>query len=183
MLVATNGGRPGAPRWLRFSPWLGALGAALLYASVWWVSTRLGHRHGQAVLSVYRVEGSALVEVGRNGEVPVRAQVRFGLRPEDDASAVIAGLSGNGRPALLVPSLGAPPRVLGGRATLLPDEVALDGATGPETFIAVLCHAPLPPATVIKAAERALAAAGGEPDQVRTLDLGCTEARASIRKR
>jgi len=50
---------------------------------------------------------------------------------------------------------------------------------GPELLLAVLCNTALPPATVVKAGERA-AAAAPEPAQVQTLDLGCPEARFRI---
>ena len=39
----------------------------------------------------------------------------------------------------------------------------------------------LPPETVLKAGERALAVAQGDPDGVHTLDLGCGESFASAR--
>jgi hypothetical protein len=78
-----------------------------------------------------------------------------------------------------VPSSGSPPRLSEGTSTV--GEQALDGVAGPELFLAVLCHTPLAPSVILKAAERAAAAAEA-PGQVQTLDLGCAEARFLVRK-
>ncbi len=48
-------------------------------------------------------------------------------------------------------------------------------------FLAVFCRSALPPETVLKAGQRALAVAQGDPDAVHTLDLGCGESFASAR--
>ena len=57
----------------------------------------------------------------------------------------------------------------------------IEGSPGPIRFLAVFCKSALPPETVLKAGQRALAAGQGDPDAVHTLDLGCGEAFAGAR--
>jgi len=45
----------------------------------------------------------------------------------------------------------------------------------------VFCKSALPPETIFKSGQRALAVAQGDPDGVKTLDLGCGEAFAGTR--
>jgi hypothetical protein len=52
---------------------------------------------------------------------------------------------------------------------------------GTVRFLAVFCKSALPPETVFKAGQRSLVVARGDPDGVRTLDLGCGEAFAGAR--
>ena len=107
----------------------------------------------------------------------------FGVSSEREASVVVLGLFP--RRVMLVspsqPATGAIERIRPGGPTVLADRPTLVGPPGTVRFLAVFCKSALPPDTVLKAGRRALAAAQGDPDGVRTLDLGCGEAFASAR--
>ena len=164
-------------RWL---PLLGLAGAALLYALVWQgPALFLRRRPAASALLLSQLDGSTWVPVAEGAEVPARARMRFSVRLPRPASVVLLGLNAEGRSTLYVPSSGSPPRLAEGTSTV--GEQALDGVAGPELFLAVLCHTPLSPTIILKAAERA-AAAAESPAQVQTLDLGCPEARFLLRK-
>jgi hypothetical protein len=177
-------GAPEAPRPARrrraWLPLLGFAGAALLYAAVWTAPQLLTSRAGEAHLRLSRLEGSEWLPVPEGAEIPARARVRFTLQLDVPASVILLGLNAQRRATLYLPSTTGPaPRV--GSGTAVVGEQQLDGIGGAELFLAVLCNTPLPAATVVKAGERAVAAAG-QPAAVATLDLGCREARLLVRK-
>jgi hypothetical protein len=165
-----------ARRWL---PLLLVVVAGLLYTAVWQVPGRLPRHVDRGALLVSRLESGEWIEVQDGVEIPARSRVRFAVRLDQPASVVIIGLTAERRATLYVPAAGFPPRVGPGLSTFT--EQALDGVPGPELFLAELCNTPLPTATVFKAGERAVAAAG-EPARVETLDLGCSEARLRVVK-
>lgn len=153
--------------------------AALLYAGVWQLPRLVHARTEGGVLLLSRLEGGEWAELTDGVEVPGRSRVRFALRLERPASVVLIGLNAEGRATLYVPASGSPPRLKEGTSTV--GEQVLDGVAGPELFLAVLCNTPLAADVVVKAGERA-AAAAGEPVRVQTLDLGCPEARLWLLK-
>jgi hypothetical protein len=152
--------------------------AALLYATVWQLPAILGGRAADGFLVLSRLEGGEWVEMQDGVEVPALSRMRFAVRLRHPASVVLIGLS-EGRAKLYVPTSGNPPRFQEGTSSV--GEAALDGIPGPELFLAELCNTPLSQAVILKAAERA-AAAAGEPGRVQTLDLGCPEARFLVHK-
>lgn len=174
--------KPSAPtprrRW-RWLPFLALGAAALLYAVVWRLPALVGGRAETGTLLLFRLEGGKAVELQQGVGVPARARIRFGVKLRHQASVVLIGLNAEGRATLYVPASGAPPRVQEGTSTL--GEQALDGVVGPELFIAELCNTPLSPVVIVKAGERA-AAAAAEPGELQTLDLGCPEARFRLLK-
>ena len=107
----------------------------------------------------------------------------FGVSSEREASVVILAL--RPRRVFLVspstPATGAIERIRPGGPTVLSDRPVIDGPPGLVRFLAVFCRSALPPDTVLKAGERALAVGQGDPDAVHTLDLGCAEAFAGAR--
>ena len=153
--------------------------AALLYWTVWQLPVLFSARASAGSLFLSRLEGGEWFELTDGVEVPARARIRFGVRLSRPASVVLIGLNSEGRATLYLAAPGSPPR-LGEGAALL-GEQALDGVAGPEVFLAELCNTPLSPVVILKAGERA-AAAAGEPARVQTLDLGCPEARFWLRK-
>ncbi|MGO9830261.1 MAG: hypothetical protein ACLPJH_08970 [Myxococcaceae bacterium] len=164
-------------RWL---PVLGLVGAALLYATVWQMPALFSRRRPEApALLLQSLEGGAWVPVGEGARLAARARVRFAVHAERPAFLVLVGLNAEGRATLYVPSAGGAPGLVRGNSTV--GEQALDGVAGPELFLAVLCHTPLSASVVLKAAERAVAAAEA-PGRVQTLDLGCPEARFLVQK-
>jgi len=167
-------------RWRRWLPVLGLLGAALLYATVWQVPALFaGRSRAGGALLLQRAQGDGWVSVSPEAPVPARARVRFAVRVVQPASLVLVGLNAEGRATLYVPSSGGPPRLLAGTSSV--GEQQLDGVPGPELFLAVLCNTPLSASVILKAAERA-AAAAETPAMVQTLDLGCPEARFLVVK-
>jgi hypothetical protein len=181
MSVGQEGEAPAPRRW-RGRPWLPFLvlgAAALLYASVWQLPAVFSGRPPAGILLLSRLEGAEWLELTDGVEVPGRARVRFEVRLQRPASVVLIGLNAEGRATLYVPAKGGPPRLKEG--TSIVGEQVLDGVPGNELFIAVLCNTPLAPDVIVKAGERA-AAAAGEPSRVQTLDLGCPEAHLRLRK-
>jgi|GEM_PF-5431431 len=177
---AAEAAAPRPRRRRRWLPLLGLGGAALLYALVWQGPGLLSRRRpGASTLALSRLEGSAWVNVPDGAAVPARARVRFAVRLLRPASLVLIGLNAEGRSTLYVPTAGGPPRLAEGTFTVA--EQALDGVGGPELFLAVLCHTPLAPSVILKAAERA-AAAAESPSRLQTLDLGCPEVRFLVEK-
>jgi hypothetical protein len=167
---------PARKRWL---PLLALGVAALLYAGVWRLPSLLQGHTETGKVRLFRVEGGKAVELKQGEGVAARARIRFAVELLRPASVVLVGLNAEGRATLYVPSSGDPPRVGPGTSTL--GEQALDGIAGPEVFLAVLCNTTLSPAVILKAGERA-AAAAAEPRDVQTLDLGCPEAHFWLRK-
>ena len=127
--------------------------------------------------------GEALEPVAEGGPLPAGSKVAFGVTSEREASVVILALLP--RRVLLVspstPATGAIERIAPGSTTVLSDRPVIDAAPGLVRFLAVFCKSALPPDTVRKAGERALAVGQGDPDAVHTLDLGCGEAFAGAR--
>jgi hypothetical protein len=174
-LAAPEPRRRRGRRWL---PILVLLAAALLYAAVWRLPALFAARADAGILVLSRLEAGEWLELQDGVEVPAQARIRFAVQLRRSASVVLIGLS-EGRAKLYVPTSGSPPRLQEGTSPL--GEQLLDGIPGPELFLAELCNTPLSPAVILKAGERA-AAAAGEPGQVQTLDLGCPEARFRLRK-
>jgi hypothetical protein len=79
------------------------------------------------------------------------------------------------------PATGAIERVKPGSSTMLADRPRVEGPPGQLRFLAVFCKSAPPPDTIFKSGQRALAVAQGDPDGVKTLDLGCVEAFAGTR--
>jgi hypothetical protein len=128
-------------------------------------------------------QDGALQPVPEGGPVAAGSRVAFGVSSQREASVVVLGLSPR-RVVLVSPSqaaTGAVERIRPGGPTVLADRPALDGPPGTVRFLAVFCKSALPPDTVLKAGQRALAVGQGDPDAVRTLDLGCAEAFADAR--
>lgn len=162
----------------RWPPFLALLGAALLYLGVWQLPALLGARPAPGTLLLSRLESGDWVELADGVEVPAEARVRFALQLRRPASVVLVGVNADGRATLYVPSADSL-RLKEGASVL--GEQPLDGVPGPEVFLAELCNTPLAPAVILKAAERAAFVAGA-PGRLKTLDLGCAEARFSLRK-
>jgi hypothetical protein len=162
-------------RWL---PVLALGVAALLYTAVWQLPALVSNRANVGTLLLSRVEGGEWVELQDGVEVPALARIRFEVKLSQAASVVLVGLNAEGRATLYMPSSGSL-RLPAGTSIL--GEQGLDGVGGLEVFLAELCNTPLSPVVILKAGERA-AAAAGEPNALKTLDLGCPEARFSLRK-
>jgi hypothetical protein len=176
--------RPEVPRrrgWV--APLVVLTGALLVYAGIWLLPRWLRPGPGKGTLAVLKVEPDGqLTPLGEGAAVPGGTRVAFSIRVAHDASVVLVGVEGPGRSTLLSPITSPARRVHPGPATVLPERWTLGNAPGTERFLAVLCNTPLPPATVVKAAERALHAAGGDPARIATLDLGCPEASVQVQR-
>jgi len=83
-----------------------------------------------------------------------------------DSAGKVSRLAPVGTSSLAVP---------GGKRVLLDETVELDGVLGRERIVLVGCDRPIPVEEVVASAERALAAAGGDPRQVGSLATGCHE--------
>lgn len=174
---------PSRPRRWSRGPLIALGGALALYTTLWLLPWHLKPSPGHGTLAVLRADERGNVEpVTDGGGVPARSRVGFAVSVTRDASVVVIGLSAPGRSLLYSPTFGTPRRIHPGARSVLPDRPALDGIPGNERFVAVFCNTPVPAATVVKAGERALQAAGGDPEAVQTLDLGCSEAFAAVRK-
>jgi len=169
---------PRRARGRRWLPLLALAFALVVYVAIFQVPALLPSGPAAGKLLMARWESGDWLEVQEGVEVPAGARVRFTVVLERPASVVLLGLAPNRRVTLYVPAAkGSPPRVDAGTTPV--GEAVLDAVPGPELLLAVLCNSALSPETVVKAGERA-AAAAPEPIQVQTLDLGCPEARFRI---
>jgi hypothetical protein len=177
--------RPSNPRRRAVrGPLFALAGAIALYVALWVVPWRLKPSTGQGALRVYQVrQDGRLDPVAEGGALPAGSTVAFGVSSEKEASVVILAL--HPRRVFLVspstPATGAIERVRPGGATVLADRPTVGNFPGVVRFLAVFCKSALPPETVLKAGQRALSVGKGDPDAVRTLDLGCGEAFAGAR--
>ena len=165
-------------------PLIALAGAIALYVALWVVPWRLHPSTGRGALRVYQVRQDGRLEpVAEGGTVSVGATLAFSVTSEREASVVILALYP--RRVLLAsptqPATGAIERVRPGSSTMLADRPRVDGPPGQLRFLAVFCKSALPPETIFKSGQRALAVAQGDPDGVKTLDLGCGEAFAGTR--
>ena len=185
MLAFVDTPRPSNPRRRAArGPLFALAGAIALYVALWVVPWRLKPSTGQGTLRVYQVrQDGRLDPVDEGGTLPAGAKLAFSVSSEKEASVVILAL--HPRQVTLVspstPATGAIERVRPGGATMLDDHPTVANIPGVVRFLAVFCKSALPPETVVKAGERALAVGRGDPDAVRTLDLGCGEAFAGAR--
>jgi hypothetical protein len=177
--------RPSHPRRRALrGPLFALAGAIALYVALWVVPWRLKPSTGQGALRVYQVRQDGRLEpVPEGGTLKAGSKVAFGVSSEREASVVVLALHPR-RVVLASPAqaaTGAIERIQPGSATMLAAQPVVDGPVGTVRFLAVFCKSALPPATIFKAGERALAVGQGDPDAVRTLDLGCGEAFSSAR--
>ena len=185
MLALVDTPRPSPPRRRAVrGPLFALAGALALYVALWVVPWRLHPSTGRGALRVYQVrQDGRLDPVPEGGTVPVGAKLAFSVSSEREASVVILALYP--RRVLLAsptqPATGAIERIQPGSTTMLADRPVLEGPPGQLRFLAVFCKSALPPETIFKAGQRALAVGQGDPDAVRTLDLGCGEAFAGAR--
>jgi hypothetical protein len=165
-------------------PLLALAGAIALYVALWVVPWRLHPSTGRGALRVYQVrQDGRLDPVPDGASLASGSKVAFGVSSEREASVVVLALRSR-RVALLSPAqaaTGAIERIQPGSATVLAAQPVIDGPDGSVRFLAVFCKSALPPETVLKAGQRALAVGQGDPDAVQTLDLGCAEAFSSAR--
>ena len=185
MLAVVDTPRPSGPRRRALrGPLIALAGAIALYVALWVIPWKLHPSTGQGALRVYLVgDAGRLDPVGEAGSLPEKATVAFGVSSEREASVVVLALRPR-RVVLMSPSAaatGAVERIRPGGSTVLADRPVIAGPPGQIRFLAVFCGSALPPATVVKAAERALSVGQGDPDAVRTIDLGCVEAFTSAR--
>jgi hypothetical protein len=177
--------RPSNPRRRAVrGPLFALAGAIALYVALWVIPWRLKPSTGQGALRVYQVrQDGRLDPLAEGGTLPAGATLAFGVSSEKEASVVILALYP--RRVLLAspstPATGAIERVRPGGATVLADRPTVGKVPGVVRFLAVFCKSALPPDTVLKAGQRALAVGKGDPDAVQTLDLGCGEAFAGAR--
>lgn len=185
MLAFVDTPRPSFPRRRAVrGPLIALAGAIALYVALWVVPWRLHPSTGRGALRVYQVRQDGRLEpVPEGGTVPVGAKLAFSVSSEREASVVILALYP--RRVLLAsptqPATGAIERVQPGSTTMLAARPVVEGPPGQLRFLAVFCKSALPPETLFKAGQRALAVGQGDPDAVQTLDLGCGEAFAGVR--
>jgi len=177
--------RPSSPRRRALrGPLIALAGAIALYVALWVVPWRLHPSTGRGVLRVYQVRQDGRLEpVPEGAALRSGSKVAFGVSSEREASVVVLALHSR-RVALASPAqaaTGAIERIEAGSDTVLAAHPVVDGPPGPVRFLAVFCKSALPPETIFKAGQRALAAGQGDPDAVHTLDLGCGEAFAGAR--
>ncbi len=93
--------------------------------------------------------------------------------PRADIALVMLDSAGN--VSRLAPAEDASLAISGGRRVLLNEAVVLDGALGAERIVLVACNRSMAVPEVVASAKRALAAAHGDPRQVKGLGTGCHE--------
>ena len=96
---------------------------------------------------------------------------------------LVVSLDGHGAVTAFYERWGRSLSIEPGVAQLLQTSVVLDDAVGPERIIGCFSHAPLRTSQALEAGRRALAAAGGDPRAVESLDLPCDQTSFLIEKR
>ena len=185
MLAFVDMPRPFSPRRRAVrGPLLALAGAIALYVALWVVPWRLHPSTGRGALRVYQVRQDGRLEpVPEGGALSSGSKVAFGVTSEREASVVVLALRSR-RVVLVSPTqaaTGAIERIQAGSDTVLAAHPVIEGPEGRVRFLAVFCRSALPPETVLKAGQRALAVGQGDPDAVQTLDLGCGEAFSGAR--
>ena len=185
MLAFVDTPHPSSPRRRAVrGPLLALAGALALYVALWVIPWRLHPSTGRGALRVYQVRQDGRLEpVPEGGALKRGSKVAFGVSSEREASVVVLALHPR-RVVLVSPAqaaTGAIERIRSGSDTVLAAHPVIEGPAGPVRFLAVFCKSALPPETVFKAGQRALAVGKGDPDAVQTLDLGCGEAFAGAR--
>jgi hypothetical protein len=170
--------RPSSPRRRAVrGPLLALAGAIALYVALWVIPWRLHPSTGQGALHVYQVGQEGRLEaLPEGGPLTTGSKVAFGVSSEREASVVVLALQP--RRVLLMspstPATGAIERIRPGGPTVLSDRPAIEGPPGVVRFLAVFCKNALPPDTVLKAGQRALAVA----QETRTASAPWTSAAA-----
>jgi hypothetical protein len=91
------------------------------------------------------------------------------------AEIALVLLDSAGKISRLAPTTDRSLSIAGGKRILLDDAVELDGMLGFERIVLVGCNRALEVSEVVTSAQRALAAAGGDPRAVASLGTGCHE--------
>jgi len=91
------------------------------------------------------------------------------------ASVALVMLDSAGKVSRLAPVGDRALSIAGGKRVLLDEAVQLDSTLGPERIVLVGCSGVLEVSDIVASAERALAAAGGDPRRVSSLGTGCHE--------
>ena len=92
-----------------------------------------------------------------------------------NATIALVMLDSAGKVSRLAPAADRALSIAGGKRVLLDEAVQLDSTLGPERIVLVGCSGSLEVADVVASAERALAAADGDPRRVSSLGTGCHE--------
>src|SRR5262249_4827650 len=108
--------------------------------------------------------------------------IRFSISTNLDGFVGVIGIDSAQIVTPYVPQGGHLVRISKAKDVLLEGSTVLDATLGPEKIIAVRCSASSSVAAIVRAGERALAAAGGDPAAVTTLGLDCAEPAFLIRK-
>jgi hypothetical protein len=126
-----------------------------------------------------------IIAKGSNGRI-TRVDPGAALSPGDrlrfevatgwpNATVALVMLDSAGRVSRLAPASNRALSIAGGKRVLLDEAVQLDSTLGPERIVLVGCSGSLEVSDVVASAERALAAADGDPRRVSSLGTGCHE--------
>jgi hypothetical protein len=126
-----------------------------------------------------------VIAKGRDGRI-ARVDPGAALSPGDrlrfevatgwpHASIALVMLDSAGKVSRLAPTVDRSLSIAGGKRVLLDEAVQLDSTLGPERIVLVGCSGSLEVPDVVASAERALAAADGDPRRVSSLGTGCHE--------
>lgn len=180
--------RPIAPRRARLRSALSAMSAA---AAVVLVAIAMPRPSGDDVrtkggesLELFvrhadgRVDRVAPGETLRPGDA-----IRFSLSTPRGGYVAIAGMDSRPSVSAYAPVSSDTAIPMGAvRGHVLDGSIVLDDATGPERIVAFLCREPVPVSTLLAEARAALAAAGGDPRAVGTIDARCRQTSFLIGK-
>ena len=134
-------------------------------------------------LGVIAHTGSEPTRIERGSELRAGDRLRFEVSTTwARGHVVLVSLDSRGVVSLLAPRQGGAVSIDGDGAVLLDGAVALDDAPGTERILLVGCQDPIDSQVVFEAARAALTRAGGDPQAVAGLGLGCHEQSFSIRK-
>lgn len=108
--------------------------------------------------------------------------IRFRVSMSKDAHVAVVGMDAAGVVSVYAPQSGGTERLRAATRRALDGSVILDRTLGPERITALFCEQEVSRRELIRAGERALAEADGEPGRVAELPLPCRSASFLIQK-
>jgi Domain of unknown function (DUF4384) len=108
--------------------------------------------------------------------------IRFELTTRAASHVVVVGLDAKGQVTPYYPTAGNAKPIVAGKGMLLPGSIVLDDTLGAERIFAVLCDGPIAVSRVVEAAEAAVKANPGHPEEVEKLELDCRQPSFLIEK-
>jgi len=165
--------------------WLGGLSAlAAAAALVLFVrpAPTVGIKGGGFALEVFARRAGRVEAIVDEAVLSPGDAIGFRIASQRPGYVVVIGLDTRPSVTAYVPSEGKAIPIAEASRQTLPGSITLDETLGPERLIALRCEEPVAASEIVRVAERALSAAGGDPRRVVGIGSACSEATLLIHK-